>query len=194
MIRKIAALSLSSIIFFFISGVAFAHTGLYVSGLDAGLMHPLDGADHLLAMMAVGLWAAQNGGRKILLLPATFMLSLAIGANIAIAYPSLPLVELVIAVSVLMLGVFTTLSLKLPVLLCVTITGCFGFLHGYVHGLEMPDATEPAAYAAGFVSTTFALHLTGILIGMIARRRFDRLARVLGTTIAASGLWMLFQL
>lgn len=191
MMQKTVAQFLTSFIFLCISGAAFAHTGLDVSGLSAGLIHPITGADHLLAMVAVGLWAAQNGGRKIWLLPAAFMLMLAVGADRALVYPSLPLVEPGIAASVLILGVVTALSLKVPALLSVTMTAVFGFLHGYTHGLEMPGATEPETYALGFLATTMALHVSGIVIGITTRGRLTYLAQMLGTGIAASGVWML---
>ncbi len=178
-------------VFLCFSCIGFAHTGLDVSGLAAGLKHPFAGADHLLAMVAVGLWAAQNGGRKIWLLPGAFMLMLAVGANYALVYPSLPFVEPGIAGSVLVLGLVIALSLKLSALLSVTMTAFFGFLHGYTHGLEMPGATEPEAYALGFLATTIVLHLSGIVIGVTTRGRFARLAQTLGAVIAASGAWML---
>src|SRR5271169_6458296 len=122
------------------SSAAFAHPGHNVSGFAAGLMHPLFGLDHLLAMVAVGLWAAQGGGKKIWLLPAAFMTMLAAGAGIAMQWQSLPLVESGIAASVLALGLLIALSLQLPATLSVAITALFGLLHGYAHGLELPQS------------------------------------------------------
>lgn len=173
------------------SSSAFAHPGHDVSGLSAGLLHPFNGFDHLLAMVAVGLWAAQNGGRKIWLLPAAFMLLMAAGAKCALIYPFLPLIESGIAASVLVLGIVITLSLKLSARLSLAITALFGFFHGYAHGLEMFGASDASGYALGFLATTAALHLAGIITGIATRVRCMRLPQALGAVIAASGVWLL---
>lgn len=187
---------LSAIILLGTSSVAFAHPGHDVSGLAAGLMHPFSGLDHLLAMVAVGLWAAQGsskdrGGRKVWLLPATFMTMLAVGAAIATQWQSLPLVEAGIATSVLALGLLVALSMQLPASLSVAITALFGLLHGYAHGLELPESAAPAAYALGFLASTATLHLSGIAVGMATRDRHALLAKMLGVVIAASGAYLL---
>lgn len=173
------------------SSSALAHPGHDVSGLSAGLLHPFNGFDHLLAMLAVGLWAAQNGGRKIWLLPAAFMLLMAAGAKCALIHPFLPLIESGIAASVLVLGIVIALALKLSARLSIAITALFGFFHGYAHGLEMFGAVEPEAYALGFLATTAALHLAGIITGVATRVRCMRLPQALGAAIAASGVWLL---
>lgn len=173
------------------NSTALAHPGHDVSGLSAGLLHPFNGLDHLLAMVAVGLWAAQNGGRKIWLLPAAFMLMMAAGAKCALIYPFLPLIESGIAASVLVLGIIIALSLKLSARLSIAITASFGFFHGYAHGLEMFGASEAQAYALGFLATTAALHLTGIVAGIATHVRCMHLPQMLGAVIAASGVWLL---
>jgi urease accessory protein len=173
------------------SGSAFAHPGHNVSGLVAGLMHPFSGLDHLLAMVAVGLWAAQGRGRKVWLLPATFMTLLALGAGLAMQWQALPLVEAGIAVSVLALGLLVALSLQLPASLSVAITGLFGLLHGYAHGLELPQSAAPAEYALGFLAATATLHLSGIAAGIATRQRYALLSRLLGSAIALSGAYLL---
>lgn len=183
--RLIAAVLLGA------SSTALAHPGHDTSGLMSGLIHPLTGADHLLAMMAVGLWVAQSGGRKLWLLPGSFMLMLAVGAGTALIHPPLPLLEPGVAASVLVLGLLVALSLQLPAMFSVALTALFGFLHGYAHGLEMPGATAASAYALGFLVTTAALHLSGIAIGVSTRGRYARLAQALGVVIATSGSWML---
>ncbi len=174
-----------------VCGVAAAHPGHDASGLGAGLMHPFSGLDHLLAMLAVGLWAAQMGGRKIWLLPATFMLMLVAGAALAMHPMSMPLLEPGIAASVLALGLLIALSLRLPTLLSIAITAWFGLLHGYAHGLEIPGAAAPMTYALGFLSATAALHFGGIGIGIATRDRFAQITQTLGLAIAVSGAWML---
>jgi len=182
---------LTAIILFSTSSVAFAHPGHDVSGFAAGLMHPFSGLDHLLAMVAVGLWAAQSGGRKVWLLPATFMTMLAVGAGISMQWQSLPMVEAGIAASVLSLGLLIMLSLQLPVALSVSITALFGLFHGYAHGLELPQSAAPADYALGFLIATAALHLSGIAAGLAMRQRYAMISRVLGSAIAIGGVYLL---
>lgn len=179
------------------SSAAFAHPGHNVSGLAAGLMHPFSGFDHLLAMVAVGFWAAQNnkcnggGGCKVWLLPATFMIMLAVGAGIAMLWQSLPMVESGIAVSVLALGLLVALSMQLPVSLSVAITALFGLLHGYAHGLDLPESAAPAAYAFGFLAATASLHISGIAAVVATRKHYTLLSRLAGSAIAISGAYLL---
>jgi urease accessory protein len=186
---------LTAIFLFGTSSAAFAHPGHDVSGLAAGLMHPFSGLDHLLAMVAVGLWAAQGnkkgGERKIWLLPATFMTMLAVGAGIATQWQSLPLVETGIATSVLALGLLIALAMQLPASLSIAVTGLFGLLHGYAHGLELPQSAAPAEYALGFLAATASLHLGGIAMGVATRDRYASLAKMFGVAIAASGVYLL---
>jgi len=173
------------------SGAALAHPGHNVSGLAAGLMHPFSGLDHLLAMVAIGLWAAQSGGRKVWLLPATFMTMLAAGASLAMQWQALPMIEAGIASSVLALGLLVALSARLPVLFSIAIAAVFGFFHGYAHGLELPESAAPVSYALGFLVATAVLHASGIMIGIAAHRRHKMLAKVLGAAIAACGIYLL---
>jgi len=195
--RNPTAKFLTAIFLLATSSAAFAHPGHNVSGFAAGLMHPLSGLDHLLAMVAVGLWAAQSsrnnrgGGRKIWLLPATFMTMLAVGAGAAMQWQTLPIVESGIAVSVLALGLLVALSLQLPASLSAAITALFGLLHGYAHGLELPESAAPAAYALGFLAATATLHLSGIAAGIAMRKRYALLSRLLGGAIAMSGAYLL---
>jgi urease accessory protein len=165
------------------SSAAFAHPGHNVSGIGAGLLHPVSGLDHLLAMLAVGLWAAQGnskkrGGRKIWLLPATFITMLAVGAVIAMQWQTLPLIESGIAASVLAL------------IVSVALTALFGLLHGYAHGLELTKSTAPAAYALGFLVATAGVHLSGIAMGVATRKRYAMLSKLLGGAIAVSGAYL----
>jgi len=187
---------LSAIFLLAYSSAAFAHPGHVVSGLAAGLVHPFSGFDHLLAMVAVGLWAAQGntkkrGGRKVWLLPATFMFTLAVGAGIAMLWQSLPMVEFGLAVSVMALGLLVALSMQLSVSLSVAITALFGLLHGYVHGLDLPESAAPAAYAFGFLATTASLHISGIAAVVAARKHYALLSRSAGSAIAMSGVFLL---
>lgn len=170
------------------SGSACAHTGYGASDMITGLLHPFSGMDHFLAMLAVGMWAGRNGGRKIWLLPAFFMAMLAAGTGAALKYPRLPLIEPGVAASVLVLGFIVACSLRLPVLTSVALTALCGALHGYAHGTGIPGAIEPAGYVLGFLASTAALHLTGITLGIASH---GRLAQILGGVIAANGMWML---
>jgi len=173
------------------SGTALAHSGYDISGLATGLMHPFSGFDHLLAMVAVGLWAALGGGRKVWLLPATFMTMLAIGTGISMQWQSLPLVEAGMATSVLALGLLIALLLQLPVAMSITVTGLFGLLHGYAHGLDLPQSAALSAYVLGFLAGTMTLHVSGIVMGIATRKRYASLAKAIGVAIAASGAWIL---
>jgi urease accessory protein len=173
------------------SGTASAHTGHDANGLAAGLLHPFSGIDHLLAMVAVGLWAGQSGKRSVWLLPAVFMSMLAAGAGVALLLPSLPLIETGIAASVLMLGLITALSLNVPVALSIALSAAFGLVHGYAHGMEMPGTAEPVLYALGFLAATAALHFSGVALSLATRGRFAHFAQLMGAAIALSGVWML---
>jgi urease accessory protein len=175
----------------FISTAASAHTGHGSSGFGTGLAHPFSGMDHLLAMLAVGLWAGQLGGQRIWQLPATFMAMLAGGAFIGMAVPSLTLIEPGIAASVLILGLLIASPSKLALPISFALTAAFGIFHGYAHGSEMPSAAAPLAYAAGFLLATASLHVSGIVMGSALRERFTRLVQGMGMSIAAMGAWML---
>lgn len=183
--------TLTALALLLISTAASAHTGHGSSGFATGLAHPFSGMDHLLAMLAVGLWAGQLGGRRIWQLPATFMAMLAAGAFIGMALPNLPLIEPGIAASVLILGLLIASPTKLALPVSFALTAAFGIFHGYAHGSEMPSATAPLAYAAGFLLATASLHVSGIVLGNTLRERHLTLARMLGMGIALSGAWLL---
>jgi urease accessory protein len=173
------------------SAAAQAHPGHGFSGFAAGLGHPFLGFDHLLAMVAVGLWGAQAGGRRMWLLPAAFMGMLAVGAGLALQWHALPLLEAGIAVSLLALGLFIALALRLPSPVALVFTALFGLVHGYAHGLELPNSTAPLTYALGFLVATSVLHLAGIALGVATRQRRAALARVAGAAFAAAGAYLL---
>jgi urease accessory protein len=171
------------------AGTASAHTGSHtVTGFTSGLTHPLSGLDHLLAMIAIGLWAAQQGGRALWAVPATFVSALVLGGGLAWAGLSLPHVETGIAASVLVLGLLIATRRQWVVKAGMAIAAAFAIFHGYAHGLEMPQAASPALYALGFVLATVFLHGVGIA-GSLSGRYAMQAA---GAAIAASGLAMLF--
>ena len=136
-----------------------------------GFEHPLAGLDHLLAMVAVGLWAAQSGGRALLALPAAFIGAMILGGLAGIAGLPLPAVELGILGSVLALGALVAFQRSCSLVRCVAITAAFAVFHGYAHGVEMPVAASPLTYGLGFATATALLHAGGIGL-MVAVRRF----------------------
>lgn len=171
------------------AGTASAHTGNHtVTGFSSGLTHPLLGLDHLLAMIAIGLWAAQQGGRALWAVPAAFVGAMLTGGGMALAGLSLPHVETGIAASVLVLGLLIATRRQWAVKAGMAIAAGFALFHGYAHGLEMPQTASPALYALGFVLATVFLHGIGIAGSLIGRYAMQ----AAGVGIAASGLVMIF--
>jgi urease accessory protein len=173
---------------------AFAHTGAgYAHGFADGLVHPLGGLDHILAMVTVGVLAWQLGGRAIWLLPASFLVLMGVGGVLALAGGSLPWVEVGIAVSVIVFGIMITLGTKAPLALAMGIVGLFAVFHGHAHGTEMPITASGAAYGAGFVLATALLHAAGIALGyLIGRISHEQLAyRLAGCGVVLAGVGIL---
>lgn len=162
------------------------------AGLGAGVLHPLTGLDHLLAMIAVGAWAAQIGGRARWLVPAAFAGMVAVGGAIGMGGAPIPGMEAAIALSVLLLGGFILLALRPSLALGMTLVGGFALFHGHAHGTELPEAAAPALYAAGFLAATLLLHATGIGLGLLLPRIAGALAlRAGGAAVAATGVLLL---
>ena len=174
---------------------AAAHSGTGLSGgFAAGFAHPFSGADHMLAMVSVGLWGAILGRPSITLLPAVFPTVMAFGGVLAIAGVMIPPVEIGIALSVIVLGGLILAAVKLPTWLACVIVAGFAIFHGYAHGFELPSAADPIGYSAGFVVATGMLHVGGIGIGTVYDRPIGALAlRFGGGVIAACGVWFLGQ-
>ena len=169
--------------------VAEAHTfGSQGAGLITGLTHPFVGLDHLLVMIAVGIWAGQLGGRAVWLIPLTFVSVMAAAATLASFGLLLPLMEPAIACSVLVLGLLIAGSVRLPISVGALLVSLFAVFHGYAHGLELPQAGSPILYGAGFVLATALLHGLGIGFARNSRQH-KMLQRIAGySLIAASGL------
>lgn len=149
---------------------AFAHTGEGMSGgFVSGLMHPIFGWDHVVAMVAVGLWGAVLGAPAIWILPITFPLVMALGAALGIAGIPVPAIEIGIALSGVVLGLLVAFLVRAPIAVAAVVVALFAIFHGYAHGTELPEAANPFAYAVGFVVATGALHLSGILFGTLMR-------------------------
>ena len=163
-----------------------------VGGLTAGLAHPFSGLDHLMAVLAVGIWGAQMGGRSIWTLPVTFPLIMILGGFIGMTGVPLPHVETGIALSMLVLGAAIVLAWHPPEWLALAVIAFFAICHGYAHGVELPNAADPAAYATGFVIATGTIHVIGIGIGLSFGKLFDGwFSRGLGGGIVAGGLYFL---
>jgi urease accessory protein len=166
------ALGLAGAALMALPAAALAHPGhMEPAGFVHGFEHPLGGLDHLLAMVAVGLWAAQSGGRALVALPAAFVVAMILGGIAGMAGLPLPAVEFGILGSVLALGALVAFQPKLSVGVCVAITAAFAVFHGYAHGVEMPAAASPWAYGLGFTVATALLHAGGIGL-IVAVRRF----------------------
>ncbi|WP_437956621.1 HupE/UreJ family protein [Sorangium sp. So ce119] len=176
--------------------VSWAHPGGADAGFLKGLFHPVFGADHLLAMVSVGVVSSQLGGKHLLRIPATFVAAMLVGGLLGMARWPMPLGELCIAASVaaLGLGIVTTTRGSSPFLL----SGCvamFGVFHGHAHGLEMPHAVSPALYAIGFLLSTTVLHLCGLVLGELAAGRgsLSRGLRYAGAAVMGTGMVLLVR-
>lgn len=169
--------------------LAYAHPGDGAHGLSHGLAHPFTGLDHLFALLAVGLWAAQLGGRSAWQVPLTFLSIMALGGLLGMAAIPLPFVEAGIVASLLTLGLLIATGTRLPLALSAIIAGVFALFHGHAHGAEMASGASVAAYASGFLAATALLHFSGYVFGMAMRAQLLRLA---GAAVAAAGGYLLF--
>jgi urease accessory protein len=193
--HSVARSALAVLALIAVPATAWAHPGHSVTGdgLTAGLMHPLAGFDHLLAMIAVGIVSAQLGGRALWALPAMFVGTVVIGSLIGLSGPQRPVIEIGIAASVILLGAAVAWDRRGQLGLPLALAGVFGFMHGYAHGTEMPTVDSTILYVAGFVAATAALHAAGVLIGLIGKQSVTGTSglRLSGGVIAASGLWLM---
>jgi urease accessory protein len=177
-------------------GAALAHSGHGdAAGFTHGFMHPLGGLDHVLAMVAVGLYAALLGGRALWLVPATFVAVMALGGAAGVAGYALPYTEIGIALSVVVLGVAVALRVSLPTLAAVALVGVFAVFHGHAHGAEMPQDLSGYEYAAGFLAATALLHGAGIAVGLgigkLSELGGRRVAQAAGGAVALAGVVLL---
>lgn len=189
------AFALSLFAFILLAGPALAHSGNpgFVGGFVSGFTHPFYGWDHVLAMVAVGLWGAFLGYPAIWMLPVAFPLIMALGGVLGIAGVPLPGVETGIAASSVVLGVLIALAQRSPIWIAVVVVGAFGIFHGHAHGTELPSANNPLTYSMGFVLATGLLHLLGIGFGLLAGLPGGVAAlRTAGCAIALAGLSILF--
>jgi urease accessory protein len=178
-----------------LSSPALAHVEQgQAAGLLAGLAHPVSGLDHVLAMIAVGLWGAQLGAPAIWLLPLTFPIVMALGGLLGLLGVPLPGVELGIAASAILLGAAVMTERRLPLVAAAVLVGVFAVFHGHAHGTELPPGQSGLLYSLGFVVATGCLHAIGIAIGAIHRWPAGRVAlRIAGGGVGLAGLFFLWR-
>lgn len=186
------AARIAAIMLVALPGAALAHTGAGdPSGFTHGFMHPLGGIDHMLAMVAVGLYAAMLGGRALWLVPAAFITAMAAGGTLGAAGYPLPHAEIGIGLSVVVLGLAVALRVSLPALAAMALAGAFAIFHGHAHGAEMPADMSGMTYAAGFLLATALLHGAGIALGRVSAYPAPRLIQAAGGAMTLAGILLL---
>jgi urease accessory protein len=188
--------ALLAIALLFASTFAHAHTGVGdTNGFAHGFAHPISGLDHVLVMVAVGLFAAHLGGRALWLVPLSFVSMMIVGGVFGMTGVELPFVETGIGLSIVILGVAVAFGLRLPTVAAMAMVGLFAIFHGRTHGAEMPESASGFEYAVGFVIATVMLHACGIGIGILLGRMTEatggRISRVAGSAMALAGLAIL---
>jgi urease accessory protein len=174
------------------SDVALAHQGGVIGGFTSGFTHPILGWDHVIAMVAVGLWGAFLGMPAIWVLPVVFPLVMAFGGALGVMGVPVPSIETGIAVSSIVLGLMVAFAVRPPIWIAAVIVGAFAIFHGHAHGTELPGAANPITYSLGFVIATGMLHLLGIAFGLLVRWPLGKLAvRTGGGVIAMLGVGFL---
>jgi urease accessory protein len=175
----------------FAPALAQAHVASGQNGFSHGFCHPLNGLDHLLAMLAVGLWAAQIGGRSVWFVPGTFVSVMVFGGYLGMKGIELPWVEPGILASVLVLGLCIATTVRLPQFYSVLLVGFFALYHGHTHGSEMPSTVSSLEFAVGFSLATTLLHGAGIVFGLGIQRMLSTPAiRFAGGMITCAGIYL----
>ena len=179
-----------------VPSLAFAHPGHGEAiGFTHGFLHPLSGLDHILAMVLVGIFAWQLGGRALVAVPLTFVGVMALGGALGMAGVPVPFVEVGIALSVVVLGAVVAFGMRAPVAVAMGLVGLFAIFHGYAHGAEMPEAAGGLAYGVGFMAATALLHLAGIAVGFAIGKASETFGpavlRTVGGFAAVAGLGLL---
>lgn len=191
--RHTARTALAVAAFSVLPQLAFAHTGVGAThGFDAGFAHPMGGLDHLLAMVTVGIFAYQLGGRALWAVPLSFVALMAVGGGLGISGIDVPFVELGIGLSVVVLGAAVAFGVKAPLALAMAVVGFFAIFHGHAHGAEMPEDASGLAYGIGFMIATALLHVAGLGLGMVIGRFGEthgtRYVRGAGAAVALAGI------
>jgi len=194
-VKNVARSARLSLPLFLWSAAALAHTrGGEGAGFVAGLAHPVSGLDHVLAMIAVGLWGAQLGPPAVWLLPVTFPIVMAFGGTLGLIGVKIPGIEIGIALSAIGLGAAVLFEAKPKLAVAAVLVGAFAIFHGHAHGTELPPGANGILYSIGFVIATGLLHATGIGIGLIHRWPAGRkILRCAGAVVALAGLTFLWR-
>ena len=189
-VRSLAVVSLAAL-----AAPAFAHVQSgQAAGFLTGFMHPVSGLDHVLAMVAVGLWGVQLGAPAIWLLPVTFPIVMALGGLLGLLGVPLPGVEVGIAASAILLGAAVMTERRLPLYAAAVLVGFFAVFHGHAHGTELPPGQSGLLYSLGFVVATGCLHAIGIAIGAMHRWPAGRIAlRIAGGGVGLAGVFFLWR-
>lgn len=178
-----------------VSAPALAHVEAgQATGLLSGFLHPISGLDHVLAMVAVGLWGAILGAPAVWVLPIAFPLVMAMGALLGFLGVPLPGVEYGIAASAILLGAAVAFEVRPPVAFAALLVGVFAIFHGYAHGSELPPGQSALLFSMGFVIATGALHAVGIGIGALEGRVWGgAVLRAAGSMVAAGGAFFMWK-
>lgn len=176
--------------------LAFAHTGIgHSAGFFHGFEHPIGGLDHVLAMLAVGVFAFVLGGRALWMVPLSFVAMMIVGFGLGSAQIDLPFVELGIALSSVVIGAAAAMGRPMPVIAAMGLVGAFAVFHGHAHGSEMPSDASGLTYAAGFIMATALLHLAGIAatlgVSKIVGRYGKLAAQLTGGVFTLGGIGIL---
>jgi len=179
----------------FCTETAFAHVQKgEAAGFVSGIKHPVTGLDHVLAMVAVGLWGAQLGAPAIWLLPVAFPMVMAFGGMLGLMGVPLPGIEYGIAASAILLGAAVMFELRPPLAIAAAIVAIFAIFHGHAHGTELPPGQSGLLYSIGFVMATGCLHGVGIGIGTVHRWGWGQKAlRLAGAGVAVAGMFFLWR-
>ncbi|OJU03990.1 MAG: urease accessory protein [Rhizobium sp. 63-7] len=196
MARKFIPFTIAAAAAFLTPALAFAHTGVgQASGFMHGFMHPVGGLDHILAMVMVGVFAWQLGGKALWAVPASFVALMAVGGALGISAIPVPFVETGIALSVVILGGLVAFGLRASLAAAAGIVGLFAIFHGYAHGAEMPADASGLGYALGFMLATALLHIAGLgsgaLIGRLSEIKGPIVVRSAGGVAALAGVGLL---
>jgi urease accessory protein len=163
-------------------------------GFLTGFLHPISGLDHVLAMVAVGLWGAQLGAPAIWMLPVAFPIVMAFGGMLGLMGVPLPGTEIGIAASAIMLGALVMFEIRPPLVVAGLVVSFFAIFHGHAHGSELPPGQNALLFSIGFVIATGCLHALGISIGLIHRWQWgQRALRIAGASVAIAGLFFMWK-
>lgn len=187
LVRRFSLLAAITAVVF--PSLAQAHTGGHGDGVMHGMMHPFAGLDHWCAMLAVGIWAAQRGGRAMWALPATFLGVMALGGFLGANGVTMPWIDGGVVSSVLVLGVLIAASARMPLGVSAAMVGLFAMFHGLAHGNEMPQMTSGIGYGAGFLGASALLHAIGLSLTLVVNRAGqERIVQYAGAAMAVCGV------